>query len=122
MITGEVRGHTWLRRPELQPFEVKQHKTIPGLTFELGKEPTGKVDVRTVEYPRDWPQDKVLSAAENRERLIQTEGCPHCNAYNLKMKLSEQAQETPAQKEARLRVLPGKRPVRDLILKVWDKT
>lgn len=112
-----VNDNTWLRRPELTPFKVMEHQKYKGLFFELGKDDQGRVDVRRVMYPMGWDREKVMSAIRNRERILQTEGCPHCRVENLKHK----AEEMSPPEDQRLRIIPGRRPVRDWILNLWNQ-
>jgi len=125
-IRGTLKENVWDRRPELIPVMMREHKTHKGLFFEIGYDPaTGQYEVRRVIYPRAWAKDRIQAAVQNRERIFETEGCPHCKILNTStntntsMSTSTRNSESIV-KERRLRLLPGKRLIRDRVLRFWD--
>ena len=78
MVTGHLDGKTWVRRPELKFLKTKQHEKIPEITFTIGEDENGKVDVMTVQYPENWDEEKIRKAMVNRDEILKKEGCKHC--------------------------------------------
>jgi len=82
MTTGEIEYKTWKRRPELTTIETKQHETVPGLSFEIGIDASGKADLKSVTYPDSYTPEQIKKSVSNREKILQTEGCKHCKKIN----------------------------------------
>lgn len=107
-MRGTLVGHIWHRNPSLELVETKEHKTIPGLYFEIGRDPSGNHEIRRVIYPLTWTTQQIYEAVNSADPKLESGDCPHCRQYNDK---ALQTITTPKKKTPR--ILP--RPIRDRI-------